>query len=146
MRSRTANVLLLLVGLFFAGTGIDLYAHWISTGLNVVDGHALTFGTIYLCLSGWCLFCSIGNLRKLRAIRQDPVRLSESLIRWHLRALAAAVGCELVAALLYWRWQIITLGGFRIVHWIMITTFAVIPLTVIGAMTLRERENRRQSP
>jgi hypothetical protein len=139
MRLRTANVLLLLVGLFFAVLGIDFHVNRFSAGPNDADGYALIFGTIYLLLGLWCIFGAIRNLRNLPGIRQASVRPSESLVRWHLRILVVAVVCEVFAAIAYSRDLIPS--GFKIVHWVMIATFAAIPVIVIVAMALRGRQS-----
>ena len=104
MRSRAANVSLLLVGMILAGLGISFYSEY-----------ELAFGTIDLVLGLWCVAGAIGNLRNLQRIRQAPMRSSDSLVRWHLRILAVAIVCEISAAVTYSR-DLIPASGFKIAH------------------------------
>jgi len=112
MRSRTANVLLLLAGLFFAVLGIDFHVDRFRAGPNDAGEYALIFGTIYLLLGLWCIFGAIRNLRKLPGIQQAPVRSSETLVRWHLRILVVAVVGEVFAAIAHSR-DLIPRAGSR---------------------------------
>ncbi len=149
MRSRTVNVLVFLVGLGLTVLGLDLYVELIVefcgnyryAGLNAVDGYSLVFGSVYSLVGLWCLLGAIANLRNIQLLRQVPVRPGEAVVLWHLRILAAAVVCEVLAAVACWRLEVISSGVLRSAHWIVVATFALIPLTVIVVMVLRRRED-----
>jgi hypothetical protein len=133
IRSLPVNLFLLLIGTFLLILGADA-VHKIILHRN--SGYYLyDFFKIFV-LFGTGVWSVIGGYKNLKASRKPSPQTTEPatsyrLAKLHLLVLLYAGSVYLIVGLLHWKFALPGLYVVKIVHYIFVTIFALIPVTLV---------------
>ena len=135
IRSRILNFIVLVIGGFCIFLSVSVVYEFI---VHFRFGWYAVYDILrFLLLSSLGMWCILGACKNFAEKKQSSNDQSSEdskykLARWHLLTLASIGLLYLLIGLSYWRFDFPAFGIIKLVHYVFVVLFALIPITVIA--------------